>query len=195
MDFQKISAELIARGMKLKKPMPPHIEFEDAGQLLRQGLRHVVGADYVWLPEYEQVADWLTDNNCKGLTLLGNCGRGKTVIQRQIIPVLLHWKYNYIVSIYDSVEMAKRTDEVLQWKLLQIDDVGVEGETNDYGMRRNAFAELVDAAEKQGKLLLVTSNLSADELRQRYGERTLDRLRSITRCIVFKGASLRDINK
>lgn len=49
----------------------------------------------------------------------------------------------------------------------------------------------MDAAEKQGKLLLLTSNLSAAELMKKYGERTLDRLRALTKCVIFKGKSMR----
>jgi DNA replication protein len=60
-----------------------------------------------------------------------------------------------------------------------------------YGEKRLAFPELVDEAEKKGKLLIVTTNLSIQELKEKYGERTVDRLRAITTPILFKGESLR----
>lgn len=72
-----------------------------------------------------------------------------------------------------------------------IDDIGTEFLSVKYGEKRLSFAELVDEAEKKGKLLIVTTNLSLSELQQKYGERTLDRLRAITTPVVFKGDSLR----
>lgn len=60
-----------------------------------------------------------------------------------------------------------------------------------YGEKRLSFAELVDEAEKKGKLLIISTNLSLSELQQKYGERTVDRLRAITTPVVFKGDSLR----
>ena len=60
-----------------------------------------------------------------------------------------------------------------------------------YGERRLAFCEIVDEAEKRGKLLMLTTNLSLEEISQKYGERTMDRLVAITRRVKFEGNSLR----
>ena len=46
-------------------------------------------------------------------------------------------------------------------------------------------------AEKRGKLLMLTTNLSLEEISQKYGERTMDRLVAITRRVKFEGNSLR----
>ena len=67
-----------------------------------------------------------------------------------------------------------------------MDDIGTEGQSVIFGERRWAFPEIVDEAEKKGKLLIVTTNLTKDELSGRYGDRTLDRLRAITKPIIFK---------
>ena len=53
------------------------------------------------------------------------------------------------------------------------------------------FAELVDLAEEKGTLLILTTNLTVDELRVKYGERVVNRLKAITNIIYFKGSSLR----
>lgn len=71
------------------------------------------------------------------------------------------------------------------------DDIGTENLSVKYGEKRLSFAELADEAEKKGKLLILTTNLSIDELREKYGERTIDRLRAITRTVLFSGESLR----
>lgn len=49
----------------------------------------------------------------------------------------------------------------------------------------------MDEAEKRGKMLMLTTNLSLDEISQKYGERTMDRLVAITRRVKFEGTSLR----
>lgn len=82
-------------------------------------------------------------------------------------------------------------DDVMKKHIVYIDDIGTEGVSVRYGERRMAFPELVDDAEKKGKLLIVTSNLTTDELKEKYGERTLDRLKAISKLVLFKGKSLR----
>lgn len=82
-------------------------------------------------------------------------------------------------------------DVVKQKHIIYVDDIGTENLSVKYGEKRLAFAELADEAEKKGKLLILTTNLSIDELREKYGERTIDRLRAITRTVLFSGESLR----
>ena len=61
---------------------------QDAYQLLMRGLVYILGETAQWLPEYDEVAEWLADNQGKGLMLIGDCGRGKTIITQQIMPLL-----------------------------------------------------------------------------------------------------------
>ena len=75
--------------------------------------------------------------------------------------------------------------------VIYIDDVGTEDISNIYGNKRIPFAELVDAAEKEGKLLIISTNLDEDHLKEKYGERVVDRLRAITRKITISGKSMR----
>ena len=89
------------------------------------------------------------------------------------------------------MQLNANLDTVKQKHIIYIDDIGTEFLSVKYGEKRLSFAELVDEAEKKGKLLIVTTNLSLSELQQKYGERTLDRLRAITTPVVFKGDSLR----
>ncbi|WP_044215348.1 hypothetical protein [Dysgonomonas gadei] len=63
--------------------------------------------------------------------------------------------------------------------------------SNVFGNRRMAFAEVMDAAEKHGKLLIISTNLPVDDIRKRYGDRVLDRIKSTTTRILFEGESLR----
>jgi DNA replication protein DnaC len=87
--------------------------------------------------------------------------------------------------------MNEMVDTIKQQKLIYIDDIGTEHQSVKFGERRETFPEIVDEAEKKGKFLIVTTNLSMTELKAKYGERTLDRLRAITKRVKLEGKSLR----
>lgn len=162
-----------------------------ADDMLRRGLNHFVGDTARWLKEYDQIADWLTDNHGKGLLCIGNCGRGKTLMCCKIIPCITRYWANKLVYCYTANELGQRLKDAKAKKLLCIDDIGTEGVYNSYGNKVYAFPEIVDDAERTGKLLLVTTNMSYDELKVRYGERTVDRLIGMCRVVPFDGDSLR----
>lgn len=143
-----------------------------------------------WLPEYDLIADWLTDNKGKGLLLAGSCGRGKTLIATRVLP-LFFAERNLIYSIYNSYDLNSRQREVFRSHILCIDDLGIENESVQYGERKNVFVELIDSVEKKGKLLVVTTNLTQDEIDEKYGTRTIDRFFSCCEIVNFSGKSLR----
>lgn len=177
---------------QIAKPTITHFRIEDASDLLKRGLKHFMGDDYQWLPEYNEIVEWLSDNKGKGLVCMGNCGRGKTVICRNILSVIfLHLlRQNY--HVYESYELGDKIEDIKSYCCnVMIDDIGIEQEFSRYGEKHIAFSEIVDIAEKKGILLVITTNLNAEQLKAKYDERTFDRLRSLTKCVVFKGDSLR----
>lgn len=162
-------------------------------QLLEEGLSFYAG-DYRWLPAYDEIVEWIAGNNGRGLLCVGNYGLGKTVICTKILPAMFDaWGWDYI--IVSAYEMSRKIDEMKRHDIVVVDDFGVEGEAVIYGERRHIFNELVDFAEREGVLLILTSNLTGEEMRMKYGVRTLDRLRQITRAVVFQGESLRSEEK
>lgn len=189
-DFKR-SVELMAdRNIELQ-PKRFFFRVPNARRVLDAGLQHFIGSDYQWLPEYDQVVDWLSDNNGKGLLCVGNCGRGKTTICLQVIPCIMHHFFHKICSIYLAREMNRHYAEVMQKYLLIIDDIGREEPYQEYGNRFNALPDLVDDCERRGKLLIATTNCSGKELTEKYGERTLSRLKSVTHLVAFSGHDLR----
>ena len=171
-----------------------------------------------WLPAYEDVAQWLTDNHGRGLIIVGTPGLGKSLICTRVLPRVLKDHFDRSVLSVTATEMCDRIDELLKYcqpgHFIIIDDLGTEpAETVTYGNRRKPFCQLVDAAERTGTLLIITSNLRTTALRLkqdcqqgragdidphspasielRYGAPTLDRLRAITRAIAFIGKSMR----
>lgn len=175
-------------------PVPDKFRFKvpDARQMLKDCLHSYMGDKATWLPVYDEVADWLADNQGRGLFCYGDKGLGKTMICYRCIPPIIYSCFERIISCYENAqEMNEQLDKILQKKLVYIDDIGTEGLIVRYGEKRFAFPEIVDNAEKKGNMLIVTTNLSAQEIKQKYGERTFDRLRAITKHVKFTGTSFR----
>ena len=189
-DFQRTINSLRDTGFN---PIPEcvNIHIPDAKENLWRGLNYFTGNTAQWLPEYDEVAGWLTCNKGRGLLCYGNCGRGKTLLCGRIIPLLLNHYCRRIVSCYDAQQMNADPDTVKQKHILYIDDIGTEQMSVRYGDRRMAFCEIADEAEKKGKLLMLTTNLTLNQIAEKYGERTMDRLVSVTKRIQFTGESLR----
>lgn len=176
-----------------EKKEPKRIANAWGRELIDEGMKYYVG-NYSWLPCYEEIVNWLADNNGRGLLCLGDFGLGKTVICTQILTAMFdEWKWDYIsISAY---EMSRKIDEVKKHEVILIDDIGVEGESVVYGEHRHIFNEIVDFAEREKRLLILTSNLSGEEMTKKYGVRTVDRLKQITKAVYFKGKSLRALTK
>jgi DNA replication protein DnaC len=192
-DFDNIISAMLVHGMKLPAPRI-QINIPQARNVLRNtmaGFLKMEGRLMQWLPEYDEVASWLTDNKGRGLFLFGDCGRGKSLLCRYVLPAILLSHCQKVVSIYNMQEVNNDIDEVLSKRIISIDDVGTESVSIQFGRRRIAFAEIMDAAEKDNKLLIISSNLNADEILKYYDTRILDRLKSTTLRIPFEGQSLR----
>lgn len=172
-------------------PKKVSIHIDNAKLLLCNGLKYYCGEGAVWQPEYEEVAEWLTDNKGRGLWLCGECGRGKTLIGAKILPVLFYHFPRKTISLYDAKDLNSKFDDIVTKHIIYIDDVGKESVEVRYGNRNLRFPDIVDEAEKKGKLLMFSTNLSQEKIVEKYGERTVDRLRAITKKIVFRGKSLR----
>lgn len=191
--FEQTSLEMKELGMRLPARRV-EVCVPDAGRVLREAMAYFIGMEgggAVWLPEYEQVAAWLGGNRGRGLFLFGNCGRGKSVLGRFVLPAILLKYARRVVSVYDMQELNRDVDGVLAKHIISLDDVGTEEMSVKYGEKRLAFAEVMDAAEKYGKLVIVSTNLTPAELRQRYGDRVVDRIRGTMVRVAFNGESLR----
>lgn len=172
------------------------IHIPNAEQRLRGGLQYFVnmksGCNAEWNERnYRPIVDWMTDNKGKGLLMLGGCGLGKSLIGMYILPLLIKDVHRKVVNIFNAQELNKKIDEILNLHIVYIDDIGTEDNLNSYGNKRMPFAELCDAAEKKGKLLILTTNLNIEGLQERYGDRVADRLVATTKAVPFIGDSLR----
>jgi DNA replication protein DnaC len=190
LDFEKTIANLHDIGFS---PIPEtvNIHIPNSTDMIRRGISYFTGSSAKWNKGYEKIASWLDDNKGRGLIVNGTCGLGKTLICSKIIPILINFYCKKIITIVDAQTLNEKLDILKKCKLLMIDDIGTENESVSYGNRRQAFAEIVDNAEKCGNLLIITTNLSGEEIITKYGVRVGDRLSSITYHVSLSGKSMR----
>lgn len=156
-------------------------------------IRRRMRGDYNHLEEYNQVFDWLKDNQGKGLFLIGSNGVGKTVLTTGVIPYLFQRWHQLIISKYKAIEMTNIAtyEEIMKNHLIVIDDIGTESKCEEFNYKRKLFPDIIDSVEQEGKFFIGSTNFEVEELKERYGVRALDRLRGTTKLVVIKHESMR----
>jgi len=144
---------------------------------------------YEHLHSYDEIIDWLVDTRGRGLMLMGECGLGKSTILNYVIPAIFRTKTNKVLRSIPAKELGAVDRNVAPFII--IDDLGTESIKNDYGTKIDAVADAISYAEDSSKTLLITTNLSPNSLKERYDERTLDRLRKC-KVVIIKGKSFRN---
>jgi len=184
-------SQIMQKSEKYLPPEPVNFQIRENARKIFSNLFKELIPDFKYLPEYEQVTNWLENNKGKGLALIGANGRGKTIIGRLIIPVLFVINHQKHFTRVNAQEMNENLDDILRRRLITIDDIGVEDQRVVYGERRWAFPEVMDNAEKNRNIIVFTSNLDAPAIEKKYGLRTRERVRAVCKVVVFKGESLR----
>lgn len=187
-DFTNIEQDLLLHGVKLKQNL--NFQVANAKEVMQASLRHFLG-DFTWIPEYDKVAAWLSNNNGRGILLSGTNGVGKTVICQRVIPAIFLRCFGKVVSCYDYSELNRCADEVLGKSIISLDDIGNEEMGNSYGNKRWVFPEIMDLAEKRGNLVIISTNLKGDDILSKYGVRTYERLIATTVRVVLNHKSFR----
>lgn len=190
-DFKSIIERLQDTGYPAE-PDKVYIKIQNAENLLKRGLDYFTNKQAIWCEQnYRPIVDWMSDNKGRGLLLAGECGLGKTLIGMRILPLVLNATCRKKVACYKAQDLNTKPDEVLSKHIVYIDDVGTESISNIYGNKRVPFAELCDLAEQKGKLIIISTNYDVIHLAEKYGERTVDRLKAITKYVSLTGQSLR----
>ena len=137
----------------------------------------------------------------KGLLLYGTVGTGKTYYSACIANALIEEGYNVFMTNFTrilnilmdkNIDKQKYIDGMNRYTLLIIDDLGAERST-EYAQEQ--VFNIIDARYRSGLPMIITTNLTADELRkpQEVGyARIYDRI--IERCfpIAVMGESRRN---
>lgn len=196
-NFEQIDA-IYKRFQNTLQPIDRRINFKipHAKELLKvfaENYLKIRGENFTYLQEYDQIAEWLADNKGKGLFLFGNCGLGKTMIVRHVITPILLIYINKVVKHIDAPKLGEFIYSNSKiGGLISVDDVGTETlEKVIYGDRIIPFSEFMDSCEKNDALPIITTNLTAKQIVERYGDRTLDRIKSTCVRICLTGDSFR----
>lgn len=145
----------------------------------------------------EQFPQYLKDG--KGLLLYGDVGTGKSCFAAMIANAVIDQGYTALMTNFENVEKSlwdaeKKSiymDDLCSFDLLILDDLGAERK-NEY--MQGIVYSIVDARYTAGKPVIITTNLTTDELAktEEIGHRRIyDRL--LERCLPVKvdGVSLR----
>ena len=157
-DFEKATNRMRDFGFN-PNPDLVNIHIPNSKENITKGLSYFTGGGFTWLDEYDDIAAWCENNNGRGLLIMGNCGLGKTLICGKILPILINHYCQKVIYITNAQLLNKDIDFILKKHIIYIDDIGTENISVKFGERRLPFAELVDEAEKKGKLLIITTNL------------------------------------
>ena len=132
---------------------------------------------FKWLPEYDKVIEWLVDNKGKGLYLCGACGRGKSNIILGVLKPLFIATGKPLPGFHASLLPSKSAmydgwnyERYRAWKWSYIDELGAEALVNNYGERYESFTEIINKAEQELDILIISSNLPSEQFLQRYGD-------------------------
>lgn len=190
--MMKMNFDTLFNGVN-KKSIPV-VSIDGATMGLVRGLEHFIGQDYTWLPAYDRVAKWLQNNEKKGLLMVGGNGTGKTTMEKIIKRILEVYFENItgkqVTCMFTSVYKIKDAwDYYSPYQI--IDDLGKETISKTFGEVHDYFTQIIDRAEQSGQLLICSSNLTKEELHEKYDGRTLDRMRALFKTVFFEGQSMR----
>ena len=145
-----------------------------------------------------------------GLLLMGDVGTGKTFFFEKLFEAekIINSKEKDMIvymqtiditrniirmndTIGESFEDIKDEIEGLSKANVAFDDIGVEVGANDWGQKFALVPWLVEKRVRAQGRTHFTTNLSADQLLERYGARVVDRMHELATVIEFKGKSHR----
>lgn len=161
------------------------------------------------MEQVTKMASWLTGGSSKfGIILLGSCGNGKStsvkaldkLLTQLAIPLYRNCTIErYDLKMVDAKYVAKLCKlnfkdfiRLSRTEMLAIDDLGTEPtEVMDYG---NISYPLIDLLTQRYELQLftiITTNLTGQAIREKYGDRIADRLNEMMERVGFDNPSYR----
>lgn len=163
-------------------------------------------------PEFDEHNKWLVkkmfkyaiSDSKKGVLLLGDIGTGKSTLIRALNE--FYKRTNQISKRFIETSAIKITSKYTEvgddvFELLgnaynynyYIDDLGLESDASYFGNKldvlKNAILIRYDIREKAKTF--ITTNLSINEIEQRYGKQVIDRLKEMCFFVKLEGTSRR----
>lgn len=160
-----------------------------------------------FLTQTGQIAEWLTGNHSSfGLMLCGGCGNGKTTFVKAFQQILNNFDFKvddsterYSMRIVNARDIARLCKEDYdEWRelcyrrMIAVDDFGTEPlEVMDYGNILYPLTDLLTTRYDRHLFTILTTNLTPQEIRAKYGDRIADRLNEMMGKVVFGNISYR----
>lgn len=152
------------------------------------------------------VIEWMMQGKKWGLLICGSVGTGKTTMLKAIFRMLDEHHYclkgNFYVGLMGWSSAIELTNDYINhhdlfetdmYRLyLGIDDLGQEPENiNAYGNIAHPVRDILLHRYENNRITIITTNLTPQDIKERYGERVADRMREMMQVITFNGQSYR----
>ena len=153
------------------------------------------------------IANYLTGGSKKfGLMFCGLCGNGKTTWAKalQLLVSGLNLKnpinnLYYVFPLCNAKDLAMRSkgnysdwSNVMRYQLMIVDDLGTEPrEVMEFGNVYTPLIDLITTRYEEQLYTIFTTNLTPEQLEEKYGKRIVDRLNEMVEKVVFENESYR----
>ena len=132
----------------------------------------------------------------KGLFIVGTTGLGKTEIIKAVKDNPLNPIAIYsMIDITDFVKKEGEFNLKIGSRIICLDDLGTEQPTvKYYGTEISWFKDFIEnyyLNEQTFNRLIITTNLTGEQIEERYGKRVRSRMREMFNMIAIKGEDLR----
>jgi DNA replication protein DnaC len=185
MDFNAI----LQRVTPLVKPQPkPEVDTAKVESYAKM----MAKAGYI--PSTESLAALKLCLEGYGVIITGNVGTGKTMFFQTLYSAIP--RKLFTASEISNGNKPSDIDAWLsQWdnSTFILDDIGSEIQTNLFGTKVELVSMVIEhRAKLKGVQTHITTNLTAKGIRERYGDRILDRINGMCKSVKFVGRSLRN---
>ena len=149
----------------------------------------------------EKWADAYPDVQQRDILLTGGSGLGKTFLMHAMAARLIErGQYVLIASAYTFLQIARKSyfdgtngiQELLDVPVLMLDDLGSEPLMQNITVEQLFY--LINERQSKNLSTVISTNLTLQELRERYTERIASRLNSPKNCLILTLAG-RDLRK
>lgn len=202
--FQKLVAQISARDLQNASPLQltSFLDFsldyyeKEIDDDLGISPYHQMQRVYQFCLQYAE----FFEKNARGILMIGKTGLGKTHLSLAIAQRVIEKGY---IVLYDTAsELTRRLsnqffgkdkqedlmEQICEADLLIIDDLGAEFESS---FSSSAIYDILNTRVCKALPTIINTNLTAEELQERYGERVVSRLFSLLTPLSFTGKDIR----